>query len=216
MRHLVIAPHGLDEVLGCGGTITRYAAAGDDVELLILFGDGTGRDSPRREAAQAAARALGARSPRFGGFPENRGDTVPLHNLISAVEGVVRDVSPDSVFVGHGGNLNIDHQVTYRAAITALRPSPALSVGSLYSYEVPSSTDWAPQIAGEPFRPTSFFAIAPFLDAKLDALDLYGDEVPPWPHARSREAVRALAVSRGASVGLPAAEAFTLLREVRR
>jgi LmbE family N-acetylglucosaminyl deacetylase len=46
---LVIAPHGLDEVLGCGGTIARHAAAGRKVHVLILCGDGTGHDGKRRD-----------------------------------------------------------------------------------------------------------------------------------------------------------------------
>ena len=216
MSLLVVAPHGLDEVLGCGGTISNRATAGETAEILILFGDGTGRDSARREAAFEAAQVLGASRPRFGGFPENRGDTVPLLELVSAVERCVRDVSPESVFVSHGGNLNIDHQMANRATITALRPSPALTVRRLLSYEIASSTDWAPQGVGEPFRPASFVDISQSLEAKLRALEVYHDEVPPFPHARSAEAVRALATSRGAGVGLSAAEAFMLLREIWR
>ena len=36
MNILVIAAHPDDEVLGCGGTIARHAAAGDAVTILIL------------------------------------------------------------------------------------------------------------------------------------------------------------------------------------
>ena len=57
---LVIAPHGLDEVLGCGGAMARHATAGRKVHVLILCGDGTGHDGKRREAAAAAALLLGA------------------------------------------------------------------------------------------------------------------------------------------------------------
>jgi len=37
-----------------------------------------------------------------------------------------------------------------------------------------------------------------------------------FPHARSYEALRALAILRGASVGLPAAEGFVTLRSLLR
>jgi len=36
---LVVAAHPDDEVLGCGGTIAKHAAKGDDVSILII-GDG--------------------------------------------------------------------------------------------------------------------------------------------------------------------------------
>lgn len=49
---------------------------------------------------------------------------------------------------------------------------------------------------------------------KLAALDCYQEEMRPWPHARSREAVEHLARWRGASVGTGAAEAFCLMRHV--
>ncbi|MCH2105723.1 MAG: PIG-L family deacetylase, partial [Planctomycetes bacterium] len=35
-RVLVIAPHADDEVLGCGGTLTRHIERGDEVEVLVL------------------------------------------------------------------------------------------------------------------------------------------------------------------------------------
>ncbi len=211
---LVVAPHGLDEVLGCGGVIARHAAAGAAVHVAILFGDGSGRDAERRRAAQAAAARLGAAAPEFLGLPENRGDTLPILSVIGLIEGVVRRLAPASVYLPHVGNLNIDHQVTARAAATALRPAPGCAVRAVFAYEVPSSTDWAPAGFGPPFQPVRTVDIAAWLDAKLAALALYGSEVPPAPHARSVEAVRALAVARGASVGLGPAESFMVLREV--
>ena len=36
MTILVVAAHPDDEVLGCGGTIERHAAAGDDVHIATL------------------------------------------------------------------------------------------------------------------------------------------------------------------------------------
>ena len=43
----------------------------------------------------------------------------------------------------------------------------------------------------------------------------YATEMRPWPHARSLEALEHLARWRGAQVGVEAAEAFCLLRELR-
>jgi LmbE family N-acetylglucosaminyl deacetylase len=211
---LVIAPHGLDEALGCGGTMARHADEGDSVHVLILFGDGAGRDAARRINANNSAKILGAKPPRFAGFPENRSDTLPLLEVVGVIEKYVEELKPEVVYVSHGGNLNIDHQTSFRAAATALRPVPGSSVRAIYAYEILSSTDWAPEGMGKSFRPNRFVEITRHLDRKLKALGGYGDEIRPEPHARSLLGVRALATARGGTAGRIAAEAFLTVREI--
>ncbi|NDC15759.1 MAG: PIG-L family deacetylase, partial [Synechococcaceae bacterium WB9_2_170] len=46
------------------------------------------------------------------------------------------------------------------------------------------------------------------------ALEAYAAEMRPWPHARSIAALEHLARWRGAQVGVEAAEAFCLLRQL--
>lgn len=211
---LVIAPHGLDEALGCGGTMARHADDGDTVHTLVLFGDGTGRDAARRMNALAAAQILGAKAPSFSGFTENRSDTIPLTDIVSAIERCVNEIKPQIVYVSHGGNLNIDHQTSFRAAATALRPVPGSPIRAIYAYEILSSTDWAPPGFGDDFRPNRFMDISTQLERKLKSLEAYGDEMRPSPHARSLEAVRALAKTRGGTVGFTAGEAFAVIRQI--
>lgn len=211
---LVIAPHGLDESLGCGGAMARHADDGDGVHVLVLFGDGSGRDAARRRNAAAAAQILGACAPRFAGFPENRSDTLALLDVVAAIEGCAAELKPQIVYVSHGGNLNIDHQTSFRAAVTALRPVPGSSIRAIYAYEVLSSTDWAPAGIGRGFRPNRFVeTTAQQFERKLSALAAYGDEMRPAPHARSAEGVRALARYRGGMAGVGIAEAFSVVRE---
>ena len=61
---LVVAPHAMDEVLGCGGTMARHADAGERIDTLVLCGDGSGLDATRRQVAPNAAAVLGANAPR--------------------------------------------------------------------------------------------------------------------------------------------------------
>ena len=212
-RILIIAPHCLDEVLGCGGTIAKYTDAGASVEIMILFGDGTGHDQQRRMASKDSAKILGSKPPHFAGFPENLSDTVPLTNLISKIEREVERIKPNVVFVSHIGNLHIDHQNAFKATATALRPVPGISVREFYSYETPSSTDWAPVSASPPFLPNRFIDISETFDHKKKALECYDFEMRPKYHARSFTAVNALATTRGAAIGVAAAEAFMIIRQ---
>ncbi len=215
MTALVIAPHGMDEALGCGGTMARLAAARTKVDTLVLFGDGTGLEAQRRPASAAAAAILGSSPPQFAGFPENRSDTIALVEIVGVIERALASLQPTELYVPHGGNLNIDHQTAYRAALTAARPVPTLSIASIFSYEVLSSTDWAPP-SPTAFQPTRFVDISATLDKKLAALKCYAAEMRGPPHSRSFEGVEALAQSRGFSMGLAAAEAFMVARQIVR
>ena len=170
---LVVAPHALDEVLGCGGAIALAAAAGRTVHILVLCGDGSDHDGRRREAAGRAAKLLGAEPPGFAGFPENASDTVPLGKVVEVIERVVGELRPETVYVAHGGNLNVDHQTAFRATATALRPVPASPVAEFFAYEIASSTDWAPPGFGAPFVPNRFVDIERVLERKLAALEVY-------------------------------------------
>jgi len=213
---LIVAPHALDEVLGCGGTIALATAAGRKVHILVLCGDGAGHDGKRRAAASGAAELLGSEPPRFAGFPENASDAVPLGKVIEVIERTVSELRPETVYVSHGGNLNVDHQTAFRAAATALRPVPGGPVIEFFAYEIASSTDWAPPGFGTPFEPNRFVEIYSVLERKLAALELYSFDMRSEPHARSIAALANLARLRGASVGVRAAEAFLVLRSLHR
>jgi LmbE family N-acetylglucosaminyl deacetylase len=194
--------------------MARHADEGDSVSVLILFGDGTGRDAARRRNAERAAAILGALPPRFSGLPENRGDTLPMLEVVSIIERCSEELRPEVVYVCHGGNLNVDHQVTFRSALTALRPLPTSSVKAIYTYEILSSTDWAPVTERFAFQPNRFVSITKQLSRKAQALEAYQDEMRPVPHSRSHSGALHLAALRGGTAGLEAAEAFCVVREI--
>lgn len=218
---LIVAAHPDDEALGCGGTIARHAAAGDRVEILFLT-DGQGargvdaaeQAAARRKMAEAAATALGAAAPHFEALPDNAIDTVPLLDVVRLIERRAADIRPSVVYTHHAGDLNIDHRIAQQAVLTAFRPQPGSSVRALYAFETPSATDYAGYARPGGFAPNRFVNIEATWSAKRAALEAYAPEMRPAPHSRSFEAVEALARWRGASVGLPMAEAFEVLRDL--
>ena len=216
----VIAAHPDDEALGCGATMARHAAQGDEVHVLFMT-DGVGSRSvkppdgaaERRSGLKQAMRDLGVASWRSLDLPDNSMDTVPLLKIVQAVEAIIQEVSPSIVYTHFFGDLNVDHRIVCEAVMTACRPQPGLPVREILCFEVLSSTDWAgPARPG--FTPTVFIDVAAHWQAKLRALEAYACEMRPAPHARSMEAVEALSRYRGASVGLARAEAFVSLRRV--
>jgi LmbE family N-acetylglucosaminyl deacetylase len=169
----------------------------------------------RRAASRVAADRLGTEAPVHLAFPDNRFDRVDLLDIVKAVERHVDAIAPSLVLTHHTGDLNVDHQLTARAAITATRPQPGQAVRTVLSFEVPSSTEWAFGAALPPFAPSVFFDVEETLPAKLHALSAYDTELRPFPHPRSPEAIDATAARWGSVAGVRAAEAFQVIRSVR-
>jgi N-acetylglucosamine malate deacetylase 1 len=221
---LVVAAHPDDEVLGCGGTIARMAGRGTEVHVAFLADGETSRFGQqsaaaetieeRRNAARNACQRLMVKTIDFGGFPDNRMDVVPLLDIVKRIEELIDLHRPDTVLTHHVGDVNIDHRRTHEAMISACRPQTGNPVRTLLCFEIPSSTEW--QLAGSApaFVPNWFVDISDTLEAKLRALAFYSDELRDFPHPRSMQGVEHLARWRGATVGVLAAEAYVLGRQV--
>ena len=223
---LVVAAHPDDEVLGCGGTIARHADAGDQVQVLIVAEGATSRQQQRDRiqagdelsalalAAQKAGSILGAVGVELLDFPDNRLDSLDRLDLIKRLEESIERHRPQVVYVHHAGDVNVDHRRLHEAVVTACRPIPGHPVQRLLSFEVASSSEWQPPGSAPAFQPNWFVDISGQWQRKREALVAYASEMRPWPHARSLDALEHLARWRGAQVGVEAAEAFCLLRQV--
>jgi LmbE family N-acetylglucosaminyl deacetylase len=226
VKILVIAAHPDDEVLGCGATAARLVRERHEVHFAILGEGITSRHAQRSDAdasqlaslhkqARAAAAKLGVTNLILHKLPDNRLDAVPLLEVVKVVEELVDRIKPEVIYTHHPGDLNIDHGVIHRAVLTATRPVAGQSVREIYAFEVPSSTEWAFGSVQPPFRASVFVDVTETLEAKIAAMACYETESREFPHPRSPEALRAVAKRWGSVVGLPAAEAFELVRSVR-
>lgn len=224
MQILVVAAHPDDEVLGCGATMARLAGEGHRVHVAILGEGATSRSGDTgaqlaegvaslMEQSLRAAAILGVSRVTHHGLPDNRFDALPLLDVVKCVEGLLEDVQPAVILTHHGGDLNIDHAITFRAVLTATRPMPGGTVRSLYAYETPSATEWAFETSA-PFEPNVFVDVVQSLDAKLQAMSCYAGELREHPHPRSLRALRARAEYWGSVAGLAAAEPLRLVRRV--
>ncbi len=226
MRVLVIAAHPDDEVLGCGATAARLAQDKHEVHFAILGEGITSRHTQRSDAdeselaelhrqAHAAATKIGAKSLVLHKLPDNRLDTMPLLEVVKVVEELVERVNPEVIYTHHPGDLNVDHGVIHRAVLTATRPMAGQPVREIYAFEVPSSTEWAFGSLRPAFRPNVFVDVSATLETKIAAMACYQTETREFPHPRSPEALRAVAMRWGSIAGCHAAEAFELVRSVR-
>jgi LmbE family N-acetylglucosaminyl deacetylase len=216
---LVIAAHSDDEALGCSGVIAKHIAEGDDVHLLFMTDgvtsrSGSGDVDNRLTSAQVASKILKVSSFTNLNFPDNQMDSIPLLGIVKEVENKISELQPEIIYTHHIGDLNVDHQITHKAVVTACRPQPSFCVEEIYAFEVLSSTEWsAPGV--EPFSPNVYIDITDYIDIKKQVLEVYSEEMRQPPHSRSIDNALRLNALRGNSVGVDYAEAFELIRLIK-
>ncbi len=220
---LVVAAHPDDEVLGVGGTIASHIRRGDRVTIFILTDGVTARHQvtdPQKEMARCACETLGVKDVRFGDLPDQRLDGMPLLDIIKPIEALVKELHPRIIYTHHGGDANQDHRAIFAATLVAARPVGDHLVERVLCYEVASSTEWGPPFPDWAFMPNVYQDITDTLEVKVRAFQVYRgtfqSEVKPFPHPRSAEALRIYAKQRGVTVGMKAAEAFVMVRELVR
>ena len=215
---LILAAHPDDEVLGMGSTVARWVDEGKRVSCAFLT-DGVGArggDSSeikmRNQACIKSSELLGFDILQSADFPDNKMDSVPLLDIVEYVEECISVFNPDTVFTHSSSDLNIDHRIALEAVLTAARPQPNSSIKRIMSFEIPSATGWR-------FDPVSNFSpnyFVPMTDAswnkKIKALQHYDAEMREFPHSRSYDAIDAQSIYRGSQLGVPRAEAFSILR----
>lgn len=220
MRVLVIAPHPDDEIIGVGGTIAKRANAGDEVFVCIVT-KGTMPLFSEEQVKQVQAECreadalLGVKETIFLEFPAVMLETIPRYEFNGKLAEVVQRINPDEVYIPHRGDMQIDHQMVVDSAMVAVRPRGNNYPKRVYAYETLSETGWnIPNTVNE-FIPTVYEDISDTFGVKLKAMDIFKSQLAPFPKTRSIGAIEALAKYRGSTVSVLAAEAFSLIREVK-
>ena len=161
-RHLVIAPHQDDEMIGCGGTMAKAVAAGKHVQVLFLTRGEAGRTpvETRREEAKAASALLGLPEPRFWDWPD--GGVVRTGEFTRQLGQYLAEERPDTIFCPSPFERHPDHVGAFLNLQAALGDSSP----DCWLYEVWSSL------------PTNYAVdITPFWETKMAALRAYPSQL---------------------------------------
>jgi N-acetylglucosamine malate deacetylase 1 len=206
---MVLVAHADDETLGCGGTVQRMLAAGWSIDTVIVA-DGVvrarGAEENNAQHTAGACAVLGLPgTPTFLGFPDQRFDTVALADIANAVSAL--QLEPDLILTHVNTDLNGDHRVVNEVARIVGRPR-ARPV-SILGCEIPNTSFWG----GAPFPANYFVGFSEAeLRRKIEAFSCYVNELRPFPHPWSPEALRLLAGYHGMQCGCEFAEAFQVIR----
>lgn len=216
---LIITAHPDDELLWVWWTILRHKNNWDEVNILVLsnWEDSRweGADSNKRiTQANLVSKKLWINSLYIDNLPDNGFDSVPLLNIAQVIEKYTYDIKPNIIYTHHANDLNIDHQLTFQAVLTACRPQPWFCVKKILTFETLSSTEWQTKTSENIFKPNYYVDIEQYIDEKIEIMKIYKDELKKYPHPRSIEWIRILAQYRGLEVGLKYAEAFEIIRQI--
>lgn len=204
-RILAIGAHFDDVELGCGGTLARHAAAGNRVTVCVVtdsgYSDPKGREirsaAQARREGEAAAALLGyslicLNLPTFGVE-----DSEALTGKLTAL---IEDLQIDTLYTHWDGDTHRDHRNTALCSIMAGRRTPRFL---MYLSNFCTGS--------RPFHPAFYVDITDFLEIKLKALSAHGSELSRVNHVWMEQCRNRHALD-GAACGVPAAEAFQVLR----
>lgn len=220
---LVVAVHPDDETLGCGGTILKHKAQGDEIYWLVVTGPIKGDHPAFTDEFIAKRNALVDRVADAYGFnetiklnlPTQKLHAVDLKDIIVKVADVFKRIQPDTIYMMYNNDVHSDHRVAFEAVYSCTKSFRYPFINSILMIEALSETEFSLATQATAFVPNVYVDITKYIDKKLEIMDLYDTEVMQEPYPRSLSSIKALARVRGSRAGVMYAEAFQLLYEKR-
>ena len=196
---LALAPHPDDLEIGCGGTLAKHVARGDEVHIYVATAGEVGGAAETRRAEQiASAKILGVTEIHWGSFEDTH---LPASSqaLMAELESIVQKLNPNTVYVNHLDDTHQDHREMAQVARSVTRYVP-----NVLCYETPSTIG---------FEPTVYMDTSDTLNLKLQALEAHQSQVERT-HVRLNiiEIAMATAHFRGVQGKMSCAEAFVPIR----
>lgn len=220
---LVVAVHGDDETLGCGGTLLKHKAQGDEIHWLLLTGPTENHPfnfskdviEKRNETIEKVGKMYGFDSVNYLALPTIFVHAVEFGEIVHKVSSVITKIQPNIIYLMSNNDVHSDHRVTFDAVYSCTKSFRYPFIERIYMMETLSETEFAPAVAAKSFVPNVYVDITDYIDKKLEIMSMYDTEVMEEPYPRSLSSIKALARVRGSRAGVMYAEAFQLLYEKR-
>lgn len=212
---LILSPHADDEILGCGGFISKYSKQNYHINVLILTNANIGAPeiySPKeikllRNEAKKANDLIGTKKLFFENLPAINLNNYPVYKITNIINKYVSDINPEIVLIPSKNDIHDDHKIIFKAAKVSMRPNKISNLKKILSYEVLSETEWNEE--GKSFNPNYFVRLKKSdINNKVKAFLKYKSQVKKFPHPRSKEAIINLSRVRGSQAFIEYAEAF--------
>ncbi|NQT95554.1 MAG: PIG-L family deacetylase [Candidatus Omnitrophica bacterium] len=217
---LVLAVHPDDETLGCGGTLLKHKASGDNIYWLIATAmkEESGfnkKQIEEREHEIDTVKGMYGFSELFNlDIPTTKADKITSKELITKISDIFNNVKPEIIYLPFMHDVHSDHRVIFDAAYSCTKTFRYPFIRKILMMETISETELAPPTKETIFIPNSFVNISNFMDKKLEIMRVFESEHGNHPFPRSPETIKAIATARGAIAGCKFAEGFMVLREI--
>ena len=212
---LILSPHADDEILGCGGFISKYSNKNYDINVLILTNANKGApeiytskkiEQIRREA-KIANKLVGTKNLFFENLPALNLNNYPIYKISNIIDKYILDINPEIILIPSLNDIHDDHKIIFKASKIAMRINKESNLKKILSYEVLSETEWNEN--EKSFNPNYFVSLKKIdINNKVKAFLKYKSQVKKFPHPRSKEAIMNLSRVRGSQVFMQYAEAF--------
>jgi LmbE family N-acetylglucosaminyl deacetylase len=218
---LVIAVHPDDETLGCGGTLLKHKADGDEIHWLIATdikeseGYNTSATKQRNQELTRVEGLYGFTSVSRLGLLTTKIDTYSMSELVSKISSVIDRIEPDTIYLPFKSDVHSDHKHIFDAAYSCTKIFRHPFIRRIYMMEVLSETEFSLSTKEDSFIPNVFIDISGYMNKKIEIMKNYKSEMGKHPFPRSEKNIKALAVYRGATSGCDYAESFMLIKEVK-
>ena len=212
---LILSPHADDEILGCGGFISKYSKQNYLINVLILTNANKGAPEifslneikKLREESKKANKFIGTNKLFFENLPAINLNNYPIYKIAKIIDKYIVNINPEIILIPSANDIHEDHKIIFKAAKIAMRPNTKRNLKKILSYEVLSETEWNED--GKSFNPNYFIELKKSdIDNKVNAFLKYKSQVKKFPHPRSKEGIINLSRVRGSQVFLEYVEAF--------
>lgn len=215
-RVLVIAVHPDDETLGCGGTLLKHKANGDEIHWLICTEVNIENNfySVREKEIQEVEKIYGFESVQKLKLKTMRIDQYTMSELIEKISNAINNIQPSIIYLPFKSDIHSDHRKIFEASYSCTKSFRYPFIQKIYMMETLSETEFAPSTKEDSFIPNVFVDITNFMDKKVEIMKIFKSEMSEHPFPRSERNIKALATLRGATSDCNYAEGFVLLKEI--
>jgi LmbE family N-acetylglucosaminyl deacetylase len=218
---LVVAVHPDDETLGCGGTLLKHKANGDEIYWLIAtdIKESEGYDisaiKQRNKEIKKVENLYGFTSVNKLDLSTTKVDTYSMSVLVSKISSVIDRIKPDTIYLPFKGDAHSDHKYIFDAAYSCTKIFRYPFIKKIYMMETLSETEFSLSTKEDSFAPNIFIDISKYMNKKIEIMNIYESEIGKHPFPRNERNIRALATYRGATSNCNYAESFELLKEIK-
>ena len=213
---LIVAVHPDDETLGCGGTLLKHKANGDEIHWLICTTIDKSHNyyETREKEIEEVGKLYNFDSVNNLRLKTMQVDEYSMSELVGKISKVINEVQPNIIYLPFKGDVHSDHRKIFEASYSCTKSFRYPFIKKIYMIETLSETEFAPSTKEDSFISNVFVDISEYFEKKIEIMKVFESEIAPHPFPRSERNLRAIATFRGATCGCEYAESFMLLKEI--